>query len=274
MRILIRAIVGLTLLAYASLLPAKTQWHWDDRFSEQEKSGLTAWIEQSMGGLGALFGEVPQTWHVHFLRHPASEPVPWAETNKGRGPRVYFHVDTRHPWSAFRQDWTAPHELSHLLFPYLGEDSRWFAEGIASYLQYQVMYANGVLSWKQAIARYADRFRSARSDTNSGDLSIVEQGERGGGYVRLYWGGAAYFLHADRALFLGKGKRLNDIIRLYMACCYEPFGVDARGMIREFDRLSESRIFSDAYAQTVAAPGFPDTDEALEWLQQHPPLTR
>ncbi|MGH8530028.1 MAG: hypothetical protein ACRETN_09355 [Nevskiales bacterium] len=269
-----RVLIGIMLLAYATASATAPRWHWEGRFSEQEKAGLSDWIEQVLHGMTTLLGEPSDTFHVHFVHRSSDEPVPWGETNKGRGRRAYLHVDTRYPWTAFVQDWTAPHELSHLLFPYLGEDSRWFAEGIASYLQYQIMYASGVLSWEQVIARYDDRFRSARAGSRFGDMSIVEHSRRASssGYVRLYWGGAAYFLQADRQLYLAHGTRLTDVIRKYAVCCYQPWGVDADGMINQFDRLSGGTVFAKTYARTVARPGFPDTAEALEWLQQHPPL--
>ena len=267
-----RILIGIALLFCANA-QATPSWHWDDRFSDDEKAGLMRWVEHGFNGLEALLGKPSGTFYVHFLRASrGGEPVPWAHTNKGRGRRVYFHVNTDFSWDAFTRDWTAPHELSHLLFPYLGEDSRWFAEGIASYLQYQIMYASGVLSWEEAIARYEDRFSSARSRQRFADLSIVEQSREGsGGYVRLYWGGAAYFLHADRQLLLDHGKRLTDIIRKYSDCCYTPWGTDAGGMIRQFDRLSGSTVFSDVYEQTVARSGFPETAEALAWLRRNPP---
>lgn len=269
--------IGLTLLTWVATTSAAPRWYWDDRFSQEEKAGLIDWVQHSLDGMSVLLGDSSVTYHVHFLRHRrGGEPVPWAETNKGRGRRVFFHVDTRYPWTAFKQDWTAPHELSHLIFPYLGEDSRWFAEGIASYLQYQIMYAGNVLSWEQAMGRYRNSFGDAASESRARDTSIVEQSRRGasGSYVRLYWGGAAYFLHADRELFLARRMRLTDVVRMYAQCCYTAWGVDADDMIREFDRLSGSSVFADTYTRTVARPGFPDTAEALDWLRENPPPRR
>lgn len=253
---------------------AAPRWYWHDAFTQPEIAGLTSWIDDSRRGFSALFGAPLDDIKIHFHRYPrASEPVPWAETNKGNGRRADFHVDTRYSWNEFRSDWTAPHELSHLLFPYLGDDSRWFAEGIASYLQYQIMYANGTLTWEQTLARYEDSFRAARSTAGFDDVSIVEQSRRAssGGYARLYWGGAAYFLQADQRLFREHGLRLNDIIRKYGQCCYTAWGVDADGMIAIFDRLSDSTVFSDTYADSVVRPGFPATADALAWLRRNPP---
>jgi hypothetical protein len=263
---------GLT--SFAATANADARWHWETRFSDAEKAGLTAWIEHTLGGMDALFGNTPGTFDVHFHRsQDTSEAVPWGETNKGGGRHAHFFVDTDYPWSDFEEDWTAPHELSHLLFPYLGEDSRWFSEGVASYLQFQIMYADGVLTWKQAIARYAERLGAAEAAAK-GPISIVARSRDGasGGYIPIYWGGAAYFLYADRLLQQRRGMRLAEVIRKYSDCCFQPWGTDAAGMIREFDRLSASTVFSDAYDATVSRPGFPQTAETLRWLAEHPPV--
>jgi len=262
------------LILFTTVSQAGARWHWEAGFSDAEKRGLTDWIQHSMSGMAALFGETPGTFDVHFHRsEDRSEAVPWGETNKGGGRHAHFFVDTDYPWSDFREDWTAPHELAHLLFPYLGEDSRWFSEGIASYLQYQIMYADGVLTWPQAVSRFEERFGAARSAAK-GTASIVERSREGarGGYIPIYWGGAAYFLHADQQLQQQRGLRLAEVIRRYSDCCYRPWGIDAAGLIHEFDRLSGSRVFSESVAATVAAPGFPDTDDGLRWLLRNPPM--
>ena len=273
------------LILFAARADAENRWHWDDRFSDAEQVALSEWISDAeqvalsewishtTAAMDALFGPVPAIFDVHFHRRDeAREPVPWGQTNKGGGRHVHFFVDPAYPSAAFRADWTAPHELIHLLFPYLGEDSRWFAEGVASYLQYQVMFADGVLDWPQAIARYDERFAAARSAA-AGTASVVERsrGDLKGRWLPVYWGGAAFFLEADRRLFLQRSLRLTDVVARYSACCYRPWGVDADDMIRRFDVLSDSHAFSEAYAATVKAPGFPPTADALAWLAKHPP---
>ncbi|MGQ0621711.1 MAG: M61 family metallopeptidase [Panacagrimonas sp.] len=273
MRIPLLIAIGLSTSLRMGLACAAPQWQWEDRFSSAEKEGLIEWIEHSDQGMTRLFGPLPYDYTVHFHRSQGGEPVPWGEARKDSGRNVFFHVNTRYPWDAFKRDWTASHELSHLMFPYLGSDSRWFSEGIASYLQYQIMYASGAMSWQQVTDKYAERFDAAGADQARGQMSIVEQsrGVRHGGYVRLYWGGAAYFLNADRRLFEEKGIRLTDVIGKYMACCFRNGGVDDGDMIETFDRISDGRIFSQTYARTVASPGFPDTRTAMVWLRNQPP---
>ena len=55
-------------------------------------------------------------------------------------------------------DWTAPHEMSHLAIPYIGEKEVWFAEGFASFMQYQVMMEMGVMTKVLADRAYHSKF--------------------------------------------------------------------------------------------------------------------
>jgi len=249
-------------------------WRWESDFSQSESAGLKSWVMHAERGLTALFGTLPYQYRVYFHRSiDPEDPVPWAQTWKEYGRVVHFHVDTAHSWETFRNDWTAPHELSHLMFPYMGDSGRWFSEGIASYLQYQVMYANSTIDWSEGIARYKDRFRQARSQGLE-DMSIVDLSRiagKLGAYVRLYWGGAAYFMQVDKRLYEQRGMRLTEVIKKYIHCCYQGRGASVTAMIKTFDRISNSEIFTETYFSTVAKSDFPETREALVWLSNHPP---
>lgn len=271
-----RSVLALLCILAAGPVVAMPQLDWQDEFTDPEKRMLTSWVEHAHCGLEDLFGELPRTYRVHMRRMPGrGEPVPWASTDKRANQRsVRFYVDPGYPAQDFERDWTATHELSHLLFPYLGRDGMWFAEGIASYLQYQAMYANGTLAWNEVVDRYTERFaRAARmgpvDDIPIAELPRVVRQTRS--QVRLYWGGAAYFLEVDRRLHAHRGLRLNEVIRDYLDCCAFERSVDAMAMIGTLDRLSDSRIFVDTYHDTVAVPGFPDTGLGLAWLRHHPP---
>jgi hypothetical protein len=265
-------------LAMSLMVAANQRWHWEGRFSSEEQDNLTDWIEHAHAGLERLIGDLPYSYDVYFHRMGRShEPVPWAHTWKAWNRRsVNFYVDTRYSNRDFERDWTAYHELVHLMFPYLGNKGKWFAEGIASYLQYQVMYAADELTWEQAISRYEGRFRSARKYQRLDGYSVVDLanvGRRTGKNVRLYWGGAAYFMEVDRRLATQHGIRLHDVIREYLDCCFGSRGRGANGMIRNFDRISGGAVFSEVYSETVRQKGFPETQSSLAWLSENPPAT-
>ena len=59
-------------------------------------------------------------------------------------------VDTSHDLDAFLDSWTASHELSHLLLPYISRREAWLGEGFASYYQNVLRARAGMLSQREA----------------------------------------------------------------------------------------------------------------------------
>lgn len=275
---MLRSLFLLIIITASVNIEASPEWRWEDRFSSSEKDNLQEWIMNAEKGLVTLFGSLPYKYRVHFHRMSRGKgPTPWANTDKQRGRAVHFHVNTNYAWGIFKKDWTASHELSHLMFPYLGKGGKWFAEGLASYLQYQIMYANNTITWKQATNKLAERFNAGSRDRSYGNVSIVNLSNispKRGAFVRLYWGGAAYFMQVDKALFEQKNRRLTEIIAAYLQCCAYQNHNSAEDMIAVFDRISESDIFTRVYEQSVMQNGFPATREALQWLIENPPVLR
>lgn len=268
-------ILSSLIIIFPMLVHGMPHWVWEDKFTGNEKEKLTVWITRAEKGLTTLYGSLPFSYRVYFhKKNDGRGPVPWARTDKSNGRTVHFHVNTAYSWKKFDKDWTAPHELSHLLFPYLGKDSAWFAEGIASYLQYQIMYANGTITWEQGTNKLQERFITSSSYKSYDDISIVNLSKvvfETGAFVRLYWGGAAYFLNVDEKLYEQKQLRLNDVIRDYLKCCVFQKHQNAHEMIELFDQISESKVFTETYKNTVLQNGFPETKVALAWLKKNPP---
>ncbi|MEM8844399.1 MAG: hypothetical protein AAGB35_05070 [Pseudomonadota bacterium] len=263
-----------TFLLSISTLHASPDWYWQGKFSLAEQDMLMEWVEEADTSVEKLFGPLPYNFNVYFYQQEGSEPVPWAHTTKGIEKSVHFYVSMAHTKEEFIDDWTVYHELAHLLFPYLGSNSAWFAEGIASYLQYQFMYANNVITWNEGVNKLKERFRRARIQHIYDDISITQLSEifkQTKAYVRLYWGGAAYFANVDMRLFNEQGIRLNNVIYDYLKCCAKRRVRGAQNMIRLFDDISNSTIFSEVFDETVNHKGFPATHQAVVWLRNHPP---
>ena len=164
-----------TLAGAAPSVCAELTFEWVDEFTADEQAKLTAWVREVHGAVERIVGPLPVDVRTYMHRRDgAREPVPWARTQRYRGQGVHFHVDPAYSLDAFRHDWTAPHELSHLILPYVGARHAWFAEGFASHMQYRVMQAMGVLSGTEAERRYRRKLESAERNYDypavSGDV--------------------------------------------------------------------------------------------------------
>ena len=261
-----RCVPLVSLIALAPVADAELIWHWEDRFSDADKEKLTRWVTETVAGVERLVAPYPFDVHIHFHRTWSTRgPVPWANTVRSRRQGVNFNVDPRYSSGELLANWTASHELSHLLLPYLGRRHSWFAEGFASYMQYQVMLELGVITEKQAQARYQARIGRAERRYDMDDTPFVEAAptlRARRQYPTMYWGGAVYFLRVDREL-RETGQSLVEVVRDFVECCRS----NTRGLNRlvaELDRLSGGTIFKEQLDLIRTEPGFPDDSEVWE----------
>jgi len=248
------------LLCFAANAGAALNFNWQDEFSPDEQRKLVRWVEETHAAVEQLVGAYPFDVHIFFHRRDgAREPVPWANTERGRVQGVHFHVNPRFSLRALRSDWTAAHELSHLALPYLGRRHAWFAEGFASYMQYQVMQVMGVISPAEAARRYAGKLDRAERRYRYPDRPFAAAAPRlraEGNYPTMYWGGAVYFLQVDEALRTQSGRDFIAILSEYVACCRRTGG-EIGLLLGTLDELSSSRLFSRHYRNFQVDKGFP-----------------
>jgi len=270
-----RACALAMLLVISSTARAGLRYQWADEFSAQERVMLTAWVQQTAHGLEALGGPLPFDIRVRFQRaNSGLEPVPWANTVRSSGQGVRFVVNPTFPLEEFLQDWTAPHELSHLLIPYLGRRHAWFAEGFASYMQYQVMYHMGVMDWPQVVDRYRRQMTKAAGNYSLDGTPFPAAAPRlraAGQYPTLYWGGAVLFLRADSRLRQRGDQTLGTVIADYLTCCRMRTRKLA-DLISALDEVSGTTVFSEELTLYDAQPGFPEFEDALDGLAEAEPV--
>ena len=195
-------------------------WVWEDSFSLAEKEKLRFWIEHVLTGTRDVFGPFPFDLTVYFYRSDqATEPVPWAHTRRNNEQEVHFYVNTDFDLKDFLDDWTAPHEISHVSIPYLGKELAWFAEGYATYMQCQVMEAMKVVSPEEVRAKYRDKIGANIPHYAKSPESFIKTANRlvkeNHLYPAMYWGSVSFFIRWDQRLQQEEGYGLNQLIRNY-----------------------------------------------------------
>lgn len=224
---------------------------------------LREWIaEAARAGLGA-YGRFPleeASVRISEIDRRSDSPVPWGQTLRRGSVAVLLYVRRGAGLEELRADWTAVHELSHLFHPYLGDDGRWLAEGLASYYQNVLRARGGLLDEKEAWRRLDAGFGRGQREESGQRLDELSRGHRG--TMRVYWAGAAYWLEMDLALRRA-GSSLDDVLSRYSDCCLRGTGeVAPEAFVAQLDRIAGGAGFRDRFAEYAASRGFPSLESS------------
>jgi predicted metalloprotease with PDZ domain len=231
---------------------------------------ISAWIKETADAVASVYSRFPRQ-APQILVIPIGQrgqAVPWAHVLRGGGAAAEFFVDETRSLNSFREDWTASHELSHMLLPYVTRDDRWLSEGLASYYQNVLRARDGRLSEQQAWQRLHRGFERGRAGTGGGSLARATR-SGWGSTMRVYWSGAAIMLKADSELRMLTGGRqsLDSALGVLQECCFENERTwQARELLSELDRITGTSIFTDLYREHVMDDEFPDVEYTFEQL--------
>ena len=197
------------------------------------------------------------------------EPIPWAEVQRGESPAVHFFIDASRSVNQFKQDWTAVHEFSHLMVPYLHSESRWISEGLAQYYQNVLLARAGaydaLYAW-QKIHAGLERGRNSRPELSPNEAA---SGDARAARMKVYWSGAAIALMADVALRERSGgqESLDTILERFQTCCLPSQDVwSGPEFFSKLDSLASKPVFMPLYRRYADTAGFPDVSEVFERL--------
>jgi hypothetical protein len=197
-------------------------WYWEDSFTDSEKRQVEAWIREIYEAAESTLGYFPFKIHIHiYLRQESEEPVPWANTWRYPNQSLHFYIDPDYSQEDFLADWTAPHEFSHLSLPYLGESDAWFAEGYASFMQYQIMAEMGIYSKDEIYMKYMDKIKDVKSSflLEENFIAVARNFYEEHNFRPMYWGSCIYFLILDEILQEKYKMNLCQLITEYQNCC-------------------------------------------------------
>jgi predicted metalloprotease with PDZ domain len=225
---------------------------------------VQTWLTEAAQMVADLYGRFPLA-QAQLLVVPnarGAEPTPWAYVLRGGSPAVHFFINQRRPMQEFYDDWTATHELAHLLLPFVDHNDAWLSEGVATYYQNVLRARAGRLSEHEAWSRLHAGFRRGR-DTAPG-MTLAQATEnmyRGGTFLRVYWEGAAMILLADvrlRQLTAGKQSMDTALAALHDCCLDSDRAWSAKELFARLDEITGTQVFSQLFDAHVASKDFPD----------------
>ena len=227
-----------------------------------QREAIMQWVRETAECVASIIGRFPQDQPQILVVAIGErrEAVPWAHVMRGGGVAAEFFIDETRPISEFRSDWTATHELSHMLLPSVSSRDRWLSEGLASYYQNVLRARDGRLTEEQAWQKLHSGFERGKRATRGDSLAKATRSGRGA-TMRIYWSGAAIMLKADSRLReLSGGRQSVDTALLSLQdCCFEEGrNWRAQELFEELDRLTGYTVFMDLFHQHVPDDAFPD----------------
>ncbi|MDH4039149.1 MAG: hypothetical protein OEW92_03425 [Gammaproteobacteria bacterium] len=237
-----------------------------NQFKPAMRDNLMQWVDYIAAALGGVYGHWPtRHWQISIAPTAASssEPIPWAQVRREDITRVEFFTAAFASADELQRAWTSYHELAHLLIPYQGSGDAWFSEGLASYYQNILQARAGLISEREMWQRLYNGFQRGLAETQFDGQALQAVSDRlreDGGFMRVYWSGAWYFLAADTRLRLQSGGKLSldkALERLNQCCAEERLPVPE--IVARLDQLNRVVLFSilyDEVANSTAVPPF------------------
>ncbi len=241
-------------------------------FQRATAADMSHWVRQSAEGVSALMGFFPRT-KVQVIISPSDRTktiVPWAYITRGGGAGIHLFVKRDANLEQLLWDFSLPHEMSHFMFPHIDSGDYWIIEGLPTYLQHLSMVKSGAItaqeSWSRLYRGFASGKHTGRGFTVAESMRRLA---RRGTYLRVYWGGAAYFFQRDVDLRVQSqgAVTLLDVLLKYHECCYDEFrSISGDKLLSDLDVLFENDLFVRRKLVEIEIEEFPDFKATFEAL--------
>ncbi len=243
--------------------------------ADEKAAEIVEWLRSASSNVSLAYGRFPNPSPrvVVIPTGPRSwggdSPVPFGRVTRTGEEKIEFFVNPERPIQEYYADWTATHEFSHLMLPYVRSRHKWISEGFASYYQNILMARAGhyteIEAWQKLYAGF-ERGRLSRPE-----LSLNEAAAAGISKARMkiYWSGAAIALLADIELRERSGGRESlDVAldRLQRCCLPSNRSWSGPTLFAKLDSLVDEPVFMPLYRKHADTAGFPDVRPALQRL--------
>lgn len=236
----------------------------DSQYSPEMNAQLINWAQWISHSLLQVFGHWPRNhWQMSVspVSAGSSDPIPWAQVRRGDTDKIEFYTAAHATSEELIGAWTSYHELSHLLIPYRGWGDLWFSEGLATYYQNVIQARVGLISEQEMWQAIYDGFLRGRAPSGHGNIDLKTMSSelrQKGGYMRVYWSGAWYFLAADlRLRQQSGGKRTLDTALEQLNHCCADQKMSVTEMVETLDRQNKLLLFYPLFLHVRASTELP-----------------
>ena len=234
---------------------------------------IVDWIQDTAGNIVRSYGRFPNP-HARIVVLPVGNgrgdaPVGFGRVVRDGGETIELMIDPAQPMQAFYENWTATHEFSHLMLPYLHRDQRWISEGFAQYYQNVLLARAGRYAQRYAWQKLYDGLERGRHSVPGLSPNDAAAGDERGGRMKVYWSGAALALLADVELRKrSSGEHtLDSVLGEFQQCCLPSRRTwTGSELFAKFDSFLDEPLFSVLYRRHADTAGFPPVRQLLEQL--------
>jgi hypothetical protein len=243
--------------------------------NEVEFEPIIKWVSDTAQSINLAYGKFPNP-DTNVVVLP-SRNRPWggdSAVSFGRvvrdgGETVELFINPARPIAEFYDDWTATHEFSHLMLPYISGRHRWVSEGFATYYQNLLMARAGHYTEPRAWQKLWEGFERGRSSRPEMTINDAADGGVRGATMKIYWSGAAIALLADVELRQRSNgtESLDTVLGRLAACCLPSERAwSGPELFRKLDSLIDEPVFMPIYSRYANSAGFPEVRPLLEQL--------
>ena len=235
---------------------------------------LFEWVRDTAVAVNLVYGRFPNpNTSVLVLpmggRWSSDDAVTFGRVVRDGGETVELFVNPNRPISEFYDSWTATHEFSHLMLPYVREEHRWISEGFASYYQNVLMARAGRYTKERAWLKLSQGFERGRQSRPEMSLNEAASGGWRGATMKIYWSGAVIALMADAELRQRSNgeESLDTVLGRLQACCLpSDHSWSGTEFFTKLDSLVDAPVFMPLYRRYANTTGFPDVQPLLDDL--------